>query len=225
MKIFYKISIILTLTAFTVSCKGEKKNETEATEAKEIVDTTSAVSEKYKALTDASRIDWKGSKPTGTHTGTVAIESGTISMKNGQIESGSFLIDMNSITVTDLEPGDGKEDLEAHLKGTVEDKKDHFFNVTEYPNAAFEITGVSETDGKTILSGNLTMKREKKNISFPVTVSTEGEILTVTSEPFTINRTDWGVNYGSKTVFDNLGDKFVNDDIQLTITLKASKVK
>ena len=34
---------------------------------------------------------------------------------------------MNSITVTDLKEGDGKEDLEAHLKGMKEDNADHFF--------------------------------------------------------------------------------------------------
>ncbi|UOB18318.1 YceI family protein [Abyssalbus ytuae] len=222
MKIFSNFAVILALVAFTTACKKEKKNETTATEA-EVVAEAPVAAVKYKAIPAESTIEWKGSKPTGNHTGTVAIESGTVSVKEGQIESGSFIIDMNTITVTDLKAGDGKEDLEAHLKGSVEDKKDHFFDVAKFPNAAFEITEVKEAEGKTMLSGNLTLKGVKKNISFPVTVTEEGDNFTLTSEPFTINRTDWGVNYGSKSVFDNLGDKFINDDIELKITLKASK--
>lgn len=219
---FFKIVTIIALITSTISCKGEKKNETAASEA-DTVAVAPVVADKYKAIPAESLIEWSGSKPTGTHTGTIAIETGTISVKEGKVESGTFLIDMNTITVTDLESGKGKEDLEAHLKGTVEDKKDHFFNVTEHPNAAFDVTGASLVDGKTLLEGNLTIKGIKKNISFPVNVSQEGDLLTLTSEPFTINRTDWGVNYGSKTIFDNLGDKFVSDDIELKVTLKATK--
>jgi hypothetical protein len=47
--------------------------------------------------------------------------------------------------------------------------------------------------------------------------------MTLTSKPFSIDRTKWGVNYGSKSIFDNLGDKFINDDIGLEIELHASK--
>jgi polyisoprenoid-binding protein YceI len=219
---FFKIVTIIALITSTVSCKGEKNNETTASEADSIA-VAPVVSDKYKAIPAESLIAWSGSKPTGTHTGTIAIETGTISVKEDKVESGTFLIDMNTITVTDLESGKGKEDLEAHLKGTVEEKKDHFFDVAEHPNAAFDVTGTSVVDGKTLLEGNLTIKGVKKNISFPISVSQEGDLLTLTSEPFTINRTDWGVNYGSKTIFDNLGDKFVNDDIELKITLKATK--
>jgi len=49
------------------------------------------------------------------------------------------------------------------------------------------------------------------------------DMVEVTTPPFTIDRTQWGVNYGSKSVFDNLGDKFINDEVGITITLKAGK--
>lgn len=216
------LALIAGLSAITFSCKNEKKNETEAKEAATAASATE-VAIKYTAVPAESTIEWKGSKPTGSHTGTIAIESGVVSIKNNALESGNFLIDMNSITVTDLEAGDGKEDLETHLKGDAEGKEDHFFNVKEYPTAAFEITGVSEVDGKSVVNGNLTIKGIKKNISFPVNISSTEETVTITSEPFTINRTDWGVNYGSKSIFDNLGDKFINDEIELKIAVKANK--
>ena len=47
--------------------------------------------------------------------------------------------------------------------------------------------------------------------------------MTLESEPFTIDRTKWDVNYGSKSVFDNLGDKWVSDDMEITVKLVANK--
>ncbi|MDG3581470.1 YceI family protein [Galbibacter pacificus] len=220
-KNFLSISLIACLTVFT-ACKTEKKNETSANDAETVTETT-VEAVKYEAVPEESIIEWKGSKPTGTHTGTISLESGIIAIKDGALESGNFLIDMNTITVTDLEAGDGKEDLEAHLKGTVEGKEDHFFNVAEHPTAYFEVTGIEEIEGKTHIKGNLAIKGTKKNISFPVTVTENGDVATLTSEPFTIDRTNWNVNYGSKSVFDDLGDKFVNDDIELVVKVKAKK--
>ncbi len=37
------------------------------------------------------------------------------------------------------------------------------------------------------------------------------------------NRTHWNVNYASKSIFDDLKDKFVNDEIELVVKLKATK--
>ncbi len=220
-KAFITLPLVACMVVFT-ACKRDKENQTNAKEA-ETVSQMSAESIKYKINADQSTINWKGSKPTGEHTGTIAIESGVVTLKGGMIESGNFLIDMNSINVTDLKAGEGKENLEAHLKGTAEGKEDHFFNVQEHPTAYFEVTSSQEKEGKTILSGNLTIKGIKKNISFPVSVTNDAESITLTSESFTIDRTQWNVNYGSKSIFDDLGDKFVNDEIELVVSVKGSK--
>ena len=50
-----------------------------------------------------------------------------------------------------------------------------------------------------------------------------GDEMTLTSDAFLINRTHWNVNYASKSIFDDLKDKFVNDDIELVVKLKATK--
>ncbi len=216
------LSLFTMAVLFTalVSCKNEAKNETEAGDAEAAAEASTEAS-KFMVDKNESTIDWQGAKPTGTHTGTVNLESGVIRMEDSVL-SGSFLIDMTSIVVTDLE-GDQKGNLEDHLKGTVEGKEGDFFNVQKYPTAAFEITGVSEKDGKKIMSGNLTLKETKKNIEFPVMYEVAGNTMTLKSEPFTIDRTEWGVNYGSKSVFDNLGDKFINDEIELEFTIVATQ--
>ena len=59
-----------------------------------------------------SVVEWKGSKPTGSHNGTIALKSGSFTLENGKV-SGEFVLDMNSITVTDLTEDKGKLDLEA----------------------------------------------------------------------------------------------------------------
>lgn len=213
-------SLAIAMVAIaTIACKGEKTNETEATAAQEVV--TQVAATKFMVDTENSVIEWTGFKPGEKHTGTLHLESGVV--KVGEKLSGTFLIDMNSLTVTDLEPGNGKEGLEGHLKGSAKEKEDHFFNVAKYPTAAFEVTGVTEKEGKKMMQGNLTVRGIKKNIEFPVSYSVEGDAMTLTTEPFTINRTDWGVNYGSKSVFNDLGDKFIKDDIELKISLKATK--
>lgn len=207
------------LTGFT-SCKNSG-NEAEVSEAKEAA-TAQAEATTFAVDTAASVIEWQGAKPTGTHTGTIKLSEGTFMATDSIVESGNFTIDMNSITVTDLE-GEDKSNLEAHLMGTVEGKEGDFFNVNEYPEASFEVTGITEKDGQMMLQGNLKMKDKTKNITFPVEFTNNGDSVEITSETFTIDRTNWDVNYGSKSVFDGLGDNFINDDIELKLNLKAKK--
>ena len=140
-------------------------------------------------------------------------------MAEGKLAGGEFVLDMNSIAVLDLEAGKGKEDLEAHLKGTDPEKVDHFFNVKEFPTATFVLKSF---DGKTVV-GDLTVKGKTKAVSFPATVVVTDTEVTINSEPFKINRVDFGVNFGSKSVFDNLKDKFIDDEVTLVVKAKATK--
>ena len=218
-----RILNIFTIVAIgfaLVACK-DKAKEADTSDAKAAA-VTESTTEKFVVNVAESTIEWKGFKPTGTHNGTINIENGVVSLNDGKLHSGTFLINMGSLVSTDLE-GEWKDKLEAHLKGTAEGKEGDFFNVAKFPTAAFEITGSEVVEGKTNLSGNLTLKGVKNNVTFPVNITTEGDALTITSEAFTIDRTKWGINFMSKTVFDGLGDKFVNDDMELKISLKAKK--
>ncbi len=209
--------------ALTVSCKKDNTDNAETTEAVEAKEAT-AEAVKYNVNTEESVIDWTGSKPTGKHTGTIKISEGEFAVKNDSVESGKFTLDMNSITVTDLESGNGKEDLEGHLKGLgKEETADHFFNVNKYPTGTFEITGITQEEGKTMVEGNLTLKETTKNIKFPATITVTPEAVTLVSESFKIDRTLWKVNYSSKSIFDNLGDKYVDDEIEIKVNVKAAK--
>jgi len=206
----FKFLTIVAIGAAVIGCK-KKADEAETTEA-ESVATSEATSAKYMANAAESVIEWTGHKPTGTHTGTISIETGIFTINDGKLESGSFIIDMNS-----LKESESNEKLEGHLKSA------DFFDVEKFSSAAFEVTGFEMVEGKSMLSGNLTLKDVKNNVTFPVTTSEDGDMFTLTSEMFTIDRSKWNVQYGSKSFFDDLGDKFINDDIELKVTVKAKK--
>ncbi|WP_223033117.1 YceI family protein [Hanstruepera marina] len=215
-KTFLKFAGITILALALTNCK-DKAKEAETTTAEETAETT-AVSTKYLVDAGNSTIMWKGFKPTGTHTGTIAIENGVFTMNDTAIESGSFLIDMGSITVTDIP---AEEESNAKLTGHL--KSDDFFHVEQYPSSAFEVTAFEMQDGKAMLSGNLKMKDVENNITIPVNVTENGDTVTITSETFTIDRSKWNVKFKSKSFFDDLGDKFINDDIELQISVTAKK--
>ena len=152
------------------------------------------------------------SKASGTHTGTLNVTSGNVDTKDGKVVGGTFNIDMNSLACTDLEAGKGKEKLEGHLKSP------DFFNVAANPTSTFTITNVNNGN----VTGNLTMMGVTKSITFPATIGMSDSGVTVSSNDFTINRTDFGMKYGSASFFDNLKDKAINDKVGLKIQLKAS---
>tara|TARA_B100000795_G_scaffold223221_1_gene178327 strand:- start:3604 stop:4272 length:669 start_codon:yes stop_codon:yes gene_type:complete len=213
------IAFIALVTLSITSCKDGAK-ESNIPEIKETLTATVAATP-YTIDTEKATVRWLGSKPVGTHTGTINIQEGAFYLNGTTIESGKFVIDMNSITVTDLDENSGKASLESHLKGTIKGKEGDFFNVTKYPTATFELTNVSATEGKTIMSGNLTMLEITQNISFPAVITNQNNMIQVKSETFIIDRTKWGINYGSKSIFDNLGDKFIADDMEITIDVTA----
>ena len=223
-KIVLSCAVILALTV--ASCKNNIANAEQAVEqaadqaaaAVEQAATAVMVSGTY-TVEPSSVVEWVGKKPTGQHTGTIGLQSGSLTIDNGKV-TGDFTIDMNSITVTDITEADGKLDLEAHLKGTgKEDGADHFFNVKTYPTGTFKLTSF---DGANV-TGDLTLKGKTKTISFPATLTIADGEVTLESKPFEINRVDFGVNYASKSVFGDLKDKFINDEIELVVKVKAKK--
>lgn len=209
-----KITMMAFLAVGAFSCKNAEK---EAEITAEVAEATEMATE-YTVDTAASQIMWEGSKPTGTHNGTIKLSSGTVHLNNGIVEAGNFVIDMNSINDEDLE-GEQKANLEAHLKGTAEGKEGDFFNVKEYPTAKFEMTGIENN----VVKGNLTIKDKTNAVEFPATVTMEGDKMMLKSEAFELDRTKWDVNYGSKSIFPNLGDKFINDTMKITVSLVATK--
>lgn len=163
--------------------------------------------------TEQSTITWKGYKVLGSHTGFVNVKDGDFQMQDGALLGGSFIIDMNSITCTDLE-GEYANKLVGHLKS------DDFFGVANFPTATFVITQVISrgTPGSYKIVGDLTIKEKTQQIKFNANISEE-EGKSIAVADVTIDRSDFDVRYGSGSFFDNLGDNTIYDEFDLSIRL------
>ncbi|MFP4059799.1 MAG: YceI family protein [Bacteroidota bacterium] len=208
------IAGIIFLGACNQGPRSEKAKTSDAVDA----DKTEISGVSHVVDVEKSYINWIGHKPTGSHNGKVYLDEGTLVTKDSEIKGGSFTINMNTIENHDLKDPDRNNKLVRHLKS------EDFFHVEVFPSATFDITDFSanpNNKNKGILMGNLTMRGITKSVSFPVTVKKENNSFTGTSEVFTIDRTDWDVNFKSKSVFENLRDDFINDEMELKIFLVA----
>ena len=165
--------------------------------------------EKKAIKTDDSKVIWKGYKVTGSHEGTIGIESGELVFEEDKLVGGNFVIDMTSIVVTDLQ-GDYKGKLEGHLKS------DDFFGVANHPKASLVFTNV-ESSGKNAYSvtGDLTIKEITHPITFSMSIY--GSKANATLK---IDRSKYDVKYGSTSFFDNLKDKAIYDEFDLVSDLQ-----
>ena len=218
---------VLALVAFAALSLTACKKENTTVETTDAVETTTQTADAvtYNAVAADSKIDWVGGKVSGDqHTGTITLKEGQVFVTNNAVTGGKFTIDMNSIVVTDITDAEMKAGLEGHLKGATAENADHFFNVSKFPTAAFEITKVSEENGKQMVEGNLTIKEATHAIKFPATVTVTDADVTIASDEFEIDRTKWAVNYNSGSVVKDLaGDKVINDNIKLKLAVKATK--
>jgi len=221
MKNLLRFGVFVFLIASIASCKGDKGAKADvsakATKAAE-------KGKSYTVNSATSKVLWEGSKPAGAHNGSLNVSNGNVAVAAGNITGGSFTLDMTSINVLDLE-GDQKAYLESHLKGSTDKNADDFFNVSKYPTAKFDITKVTalsnDPAGTHLVYGNLTMKDITKQVGFKAKVAISDAGVQVTTPKFTIDRTDWGIKYGSGKFFDDLKDKVISDDMSLSINLNA----
>lgn len=178
--------------------------------------TLTANAQTYQVSPSESNVKWVGKKVTGSHNGDIRIKSGELVFDNNQLTGGNIVIDMTTINTLDLK-GDSKGQLEGHLKS------DDFFGVNNYPTAKIKITRVvPQGPGKYKVTGDLTIKKETKEIKFIATVDQNGSQVTASAD-LTVDRTEYNVRYGSGSFFENLGDKTIYDNFELNVNLVAKK--
>lgn len=164
----------------------------------------------------ASDVHWWGYKvaksEASSHDGTVKVKSGNMVMKGNQLVGGSFVLDMNSITSTDL-TGEYQGKLNGHLKNG------DFFEVEKYPTAAFKITSVKKGSDKIYnytVTGDLTVKGKTNSISFPAKIAYSKGVVSLVSDKFSFDRQKFDVAYKS-----TMQDVFVKDDIDMIVKVTA----
>ncbi|HPB97779.1 MAG TPA: YceI family protein [Polyangiaceae bacterium] len=168
--------------------------------------TTSTV--KYKFDQAESKVQWVGAKITGKHDGGFGTFEGTIDLVDADPTKSrvSVEITMDSLTAD-------AEQLVGHLKS-----KD-FFEVETYPKSRFTSTAVvagGDGGASHTVTGNLELHDVTKSITFPATITVQGDTVAVKAE-FAINRKDFGIVYPGKP------DDLIKDDVLLRLNISAKK--
>ena len=163
--------------------------------------------EKYLITPENSKVEFIGSKVTGSHNGSFGKFSGDIDYL-GQPEKSrvSVTIDVASLKVDDPK-------LTEHLKTP------DFFDVAKYPQATFVSTDIKPGGDKGAshtITGNLNLHGATKSITFPATIAVSPGAITVEST-FSINRKDFGINYAGAA------DNLIRDEVVLTLHVRAVK--
>ncbi|TDD97022.1 YceI family protein [Flavobacterium cellulosilyticum] len=168
--------------------------------------TASAQTKKIDAT--KSKIEWLAKKVTGQHNGVVSFKDGALVFKGQKLVGGSFTVDMTSLTATDL-TGEYLGKLNGHLKS------EDFFSTEKFPTSTlvFKKIGAKAKDVYTV-TADLTIKGTTNPVTFDITVN--GNAATTT---FNVDRTKYDIKYGSKSFFESIGDKAINDEFELKVTL------
>lgn len=177
----------------------------------------SAADKTLKVDPKASTINWGAKKVTGTHAGTVPLESGTLVVDNDKLKGGSFVADIKSLVVTDVTDKDMNGKLTNHLKS------DDFFSVEKHPQAKLVISSVTPKGGNAYdVTGKLTIKGITQDVKFPATVTADAKKVTANAK-VAIDRTKYDIKFRSTNFFENLGDKAIDNDFTLDVSLVANK--
>src|SRR5690349_13274973 len=125
------VLIVLSLSVFLSACEDPSVNKAKAktSEPSNVATNTQTLTAAAVALPispDNSKIEWTGSKVTGSHEGGFTKFNGTISLVGDKPENSSVSVDIETASVYA-----NVDQLTQHLKTA------DFFDVEKYPKATF----------------------------------------------------------------------------------------
>lgn len=149
----------------------------------------------------ASSIGFVGAKVTGDHTGGFKDFTGYAVVEGEELTETMFIVDMKS-TFSDADK------LTKHLKS------DDFFAVEANPASTFTSTSITAgaEGGTHTVTGILDLRGQKKELTFPATITVSESVATLKSE-FTLNRKVWGIEYPGKP------DDLIKDEVLIKVDL------
>ena len=177
----------------------------------------------YRVDAEKSVVEWIGRNINNRHHGRIAITGGEVVLAGGLPVSGRFVLDMTTLTNLDLQDEGWRGMLHRHLKS------EDFFDVERYPTASFELRGASAIAGATPgtanmeVAGSLTIKETSRPVCFPAMVDPQVDGTLKAQAALDLDRTLWGVSYGSGKLYERLGMHLVNDLISIELFIVAHK--
>jgi polyisoprenoid-binding protein YceI len=218
-KKYINLCILLLITTIG-SCKNDGKQvESTNTETTSSVKTTTNIIT-YNKVKKGSYLAWRASHFGGVNprNGKIYYKETIILVESEKITSASIIIDMNKLIVDNL-PTDEAKELAEHLKS------DDFFSIKTYPTSKFELTKLEIIQGNynSKITGNLTILGKSKSITFKANIIISDKEISIKSEDFVIDRSDWGMTYNAKGTLGVPLDYLISDEIGFTIDVIVSK--
>ena len=159
----------------------------------------------YTVKAKDSKIEFIGNKKNGYHPGYFPIKSGNVTVNDGKITGGKFIIDIANIKVTD-ESG-------VNLESTL--KSQNFFDALNFGLAEYEITSVKYKDETNAdIVGMLTIKGIKVEVAFTALVRDVNDKTLFAQGFFSVDRTKVGLSGFEKDI---------SKDVQIAVHLFANK--
>ena len=207
---YQKVALVFFTVIFYTGCDNSKSKSKVSIEKTESIILPKG---EYQIDKTKSVVRWIGRTPVKFHDGTIDIQEGNFSVDDNGILNGNIIIDMESINCTDLSGG-GKKSLEEHLMN------DDFFSVNKFKTSKINISSeMKPNNGLIDFKGSLEIKNISNPISFKSSINKTPEGKYTASSKLTFDRSMYNVKYKSKSFFDDLGDKFIKDDIEIELEI------
>ena len=208
-------NLIYLICIFMIGC-GKEESKKPLIKDTSMVTTSTSLQGSDTLWVDKlnSNIQWIGTKVTGEHSGRIQAAGGFIVLGDGKLNSGEILINMQSITVDDIENPKWNQKLVDHLNN------EDFFNVEKYPTAKFIFNEFKGKGADTHVSGTMTILDKTVPTSFILNVVVDPDS-SFTTGTVNIDRSKFGIKYKSKSFFSDLGDNFISDDFTLNFKIIA----
>jgi polyisoprenoid-binding protein YceI len=133
---------------------------------------------------------WEATKKFGQHNGEVGVLKGDIKVEGGEIVGGSVILNMNDISVLDLEDESDKKKLLREIQGK------EIFDTKKYPEVIFELLEIRNDSA----IGNLTIKNKTEKVGIPLLVYGREENenhYSIVSDWYYINREHWNLEWSN----------------------------
>jgi len=210
--------ILFTAVIFSSCQNNDKKVASTKAETVSIVNTTHTTT--YKNIKTGSFLEWRASHlgGIGKRLGKIYYKEATTLVNKGKVTNLDVLIDMPSLTVNNLDK-DRAYDLSEHLK------HEDFFNTEKHPTSKFELTNLKTIQGEynSEVTGNLIILDISKSITFKANINiTESEV-SIQSEDFVIDRSEWGLTYNAEGAKGVPLNYLISDNIGFTVDITTFK--
>lgn len=216
-----KVMYTLAIAGLLVAC-GDSGKKAETGEAKKVEEVKTDKTVTLNKVKDGSHLTWRATHLGGAQPrfGKIFLKEGSVLLNDGKVTNATAIIDMNTLTVENFAAGAPEiEKLRGHLLAG------DFFDVEKHPTSKFELTSIDATTGdyNSKVTGNLTIMGKTKSITFNASVKSDDSMLSIDSEKFSVDRSDWGLTYNAEGTAGVPVDYLIADDITFEIDLTMTK--